>query len=101
MLADILSIAALVLAVASLGWQMLTWRQGGAVVTVTATQAMPTYGHGPDTQVGDPHVNVNAANKGRSPVTVKTWGLRFPDGRTIAIMEPLTWSTPLPHRLEP
>jgi hypothetical protein len=71
MLADILSIAALVLAVASLGWQMLTWRQSGPVITATATQAIPTYGHGPNTQVGDPHVNVNATNKGSSQLPSK------------------------------
>jgi hypothetical protein len=97
MLADILSITAIVVAGGSLTWQIITWRQGGAVVTVTAKQALPTYGD----RVGDPHVQVTAANKGRSPVTVKNWGLRLPDDRHLAIMEHLPWSAGLPHRLEP
>jgi hypothetical protein len=96
-LADILSIMAIVVSCASLGWQVVSWRQSGAVVTVTARTAMPTYGD----RVGDPHVQVTAANKGRSPVTVKNWGLKLPDDRHMAIMDHAPWSAPLPHRLEP
>jgi hypothetical protein len=97
MLADILSITAIVLAGASLAWQVVTWRQSGAVVNVTVRTAMPTYGD----QVGEPHVQVTAANKGRSAVTVNNWGLKLPDDRHMAITEPVPWSAPLPHRLEP
>jgi hypothetical protein len=101
MLADILSITAIILGGASLGWQVLTWRQSGPVVVVTATQAFPTYGHGASSSIGDPHVDVSAQNKGRSPVTVKNWGLKLADGRNMAILEPASWSAKLPYRLEP
>jgi hypothetical protein len=97
MLADILSITAIVVAGASLMWQIVTWRQSGPVVTVRARTAMPTYGD----RVGDPHVHVTAANTGRSPVTVKNWGLRLPDDRHMMITEQESWSASLPYRLEP
>lgn len=97
MLAYVLSITAIVLSGASLSWQILTWRQSGAVVTVTARTAMPTYG----AEVGDPHLQITAANKGRSPVTVNSLGLKLPDGRHLAIMEWAPWSASIPHRLEP
>ncbi len=97
MLADILSITAIVLSGASLGWQMLSWRRGGAIVTVTATTAIPAYGP----TLGEPHVEVTAVNTGRSPVTVNSWGLKLADGRKMAILESASWSASLPHRLEP
>ncbi len=97
MLADILSITAIVVSGASLGWQVLTWRQSGAVVSVTASTALPTYGD----RVGDPHVQITASNKGRSPVTVQSWGLKLPDDRHLAILEWAPWSASCPHRLEP
>jgi len=92
-----LGIIGAVTGVVALAWQFITWRHSGAVVAVTATAAYPTYGD----QVGDLHVNVNASNSGRSPVTVKGWGLRLPDGRTMITTSPLSWSSPIPHRLEP
>jgi hypothetical protein len=96
MLAEILSITAIVVSGASLGWQVLTWRQSGAVVKVTATQAIPTYDHG----IGNPHVQITAANKGRSAVSVQSWGLKLPDDRHLAILEWAPWSASCPHRLE-
>jgi hypothetical protein len=93
----ILGIIGAATGVVALVWQVITWRQGGAVVTVTAHQAFPTYGD----ELGEPHVNVSARNSGRSPVTVKGWGLRLPDGGTMVNFNPAPWSSPLPHRLEP
>lgn len=93
----ILGIVGALTGVAALAWQVLTWRQGGAVVTVTAFQAFPTYGD----QLGEPHVNVTARNSGRSPVTVNGFGLQLPDGRTMVVSSLPSWSSPVPHRLEP
>lgn len=98
MLADILSIVAIVLSVASFGWQVHTWYQSGAVVEVTALQSLPVYG---PRGAGDWHVSITAINKGRSPVTVKMAGLKLPDGRQMAIMEYSPWSAGFSHRLEP
>ena len=92
-----LSITAIIVSGASIGWQMLTWHRSGPVVTVTARQTMPTYGD----RVGDPHVQITAANKGRSPVTVQSWGLKLPDDRHLAILERAPWSAGCPYRLEP
>jgi hypothetical protein len=64
----ILGIIGALTGVAALAWQVITWRQSGAVVAVTALQAFPTYGD----RVGDQHVNVSARNTGRSPVTVNS-----------------------------
>lgn len=93
----ILGIIGALTGVGALTWQVITWRQSGAIVTVTALQAFPTYGD----HAGEPHVNVSARNTGRSPVTVKGWGLRLPDGRSMVVPNPAPWSSPLPHRLEP
>jgi hypothetical protein len=100
MLTAILSITAIVISCVSLAWQVVTWRQSGPVITVTVSQAMPTYGPGMGTSVGEPHVCVTAANSGRSPITVKNWGLKLADGRTLA-MRGTSWSAALPCRLEP
>jgi len=93
----ILGIIGAITGVAALVWQVMTWRQSGAVIAVTAHQAFPTYGD----HLGEPHVNVSARNSGRSPVTVNGWGLLLPDGRTMVSANPAPWSTSLPYRLEP
>jgi hypothetical protein len=93
----ILGIIGAVTGVAALGWQVITWRRSGAVISVTAFQAFPTYAD----RMGEAHVNVSARNSGRSPVTVNGWGLRLPDGRAMVVANPAPWSSALPHRLEP
>jgi len=93
MLGVALSIVVMLLAAAWLGWQVATWRK---TVEVTATTSFPTYG----ARLGDPHVTVTALNTGKSPVTVSRWGLRFPDGQVIVLINDLPWSAPLPHRLD-
>jgi len=90
MLAVSLSIIAIVMSAASLGWQVITWQKGGPVVDVTVSTSMPTYGD----RVGDPHVTVTAMYTGRSPVTVNGWGLRCPDGQNMVMINNLAWSTP-------
>lgn len=97
MLADILSVTAIVLSASALGWQVITWRRSGAVVSVTTGTAARTYGD----RVGDPHVDITASNKGRSAVTVSSWGLKHPDGRKMAIFQHAPWSASTPHRLGP
>lgn len=93
----ILGIIGAVTGVAALAWQVITWRQSGAVVAVTAHQAFPASGDHP----GEPLVNVSARNSGRSPVTVNGWGLRLPDGGAMVSVNPMPWSSPVPHRLDP
>jgi hypothetical protein len=83
----------------ALAWQVITWRQSGAIVTVAAFQAFPADGD----RAGEPHLNVTARITGRSPVTVNGWGLRLPDGRTMVVPSPAPWSSQLEtgqrHRL--
>lgn len=92
----VLGIVGAVTGVAALAWQVITWTKSGAVVRVTAAQAFVALGGS-----SEQFLNVTARNTGRSPVTVKAWGLQFPDGRTLAFLKPAPWSSPLPHRLEP
>jgi hypothetical protein len=93
----ILGIIGSITGVAALAWQVITWRQSGAVVAVTARQAFPVYGG----HVSEQHVNVSARNSGRSPVTVNGWGLRLPNGEAMVSFNPAPGSSPLPYRLEP
>ena len=92
-----IAIAALVLSVLSLGWQIWTWRHMGSVVDVTANQSLPVYRG----EVGAPHVQVAATNKGRGPTTVTSWGLRMPDGNDMTVLYQLPWSSPLPFAILP
>ena len=92
----VLGIVGAVTGVAALAWQVITWIKSGAVVRVTATQAFLAYGGS-----SEQFLNVTARNTGRSPVTVKGWGLQFPDGRTMVFPHPAPWSSPPSHRLEP
>jgi hypothetical protein len=93
----VIAIIGAVAGLGSLAWQVVTWGQSGPVVAVTARQLFPTYGD----HVGDAHMSVTASNSGRSPVTVKGWGLRLPDGQAMIMTTNLPWSDSLPHRLEP
>ena len=92
-----IAIAALVLSVLSLGWQIWTWRHVGALVHVTANQSIPVYRG----EVGAPHVQIAATNKGRGPTTVTSWGLRMPDGNDMTVLYQLPWSSPLPFAIPP
>lgn len=91
------SIIALVLSVLSLGWQAWTWLRAGPVVSVAVAQSLPVYRN----SAGEWHTTVTATNKGRSAVTVSSWGFALPNGRTLYTANPAPWSEKLPHRLEP
>lgn len=92
----ILGIIGTVTGVGALVWQVITWTLSGPVISVSANQGFRTYGD----QLGDQITIVTATNSGRSPVTVRSWGLRFPDGHTMIFREPFSGSATLPHRLE-
>jgi hypothetical protein len=89
-------VVAIVLSVASLTWQIVSWRRSGSVVTVRVAQFFPVYDQG----LGDLYTSVTAHNSGRAPVTVTGWGLRLPSGGTIVMTRNLPWFSPLPYRLE-
>ena len=110
MLATTLAIIALVVSVASLAWQVVTWRTSGPVVRVRKTYMR--YYH----QVSDEKSGVTFAvivtNVGRAPITVNEVRLEFdsPIGRWFDLVwlqklvppqDAAYLSTPLPFRLEP
>jgi hypothetical protein len=80
----------------ALGWQIITWRASGPMISVKVTQGILTYG----ASVGDMVTIVTAINRGRAPVTVRTWGLRLPDGQTMFVPEPVPGSNAIPYRLD-
>lgn len=80
----------------ALVWRVIRWRRSGPVVTVKVNQAWPSSGD----HVGEPITSVIARNSGRAPATVTSWGLRLPDGQTIAARKPFPGSDKLPYRLE-
>lgn len=92
----VLGIVGTVTGVGSLGWQVITWNRSGPVVTVDAVQGFPTYGD----HLGEQVTCVTASNSGRAPVTVTSWGLRFPDGQVMYVPHPFAGSDQLPYRLE-
>lgn len=81
----------------ALGWNVYEFRKSGPSVDVKASMSMPIFG----TQMGDPHIQVEATNTGRAPVTLQGWGIALPGDRSIVMFHALPYSTPLPHRLEP
>jgi hypothetical protein len=102
--AIILSSAALVLSLVSLGWQAWSWSRSGPVLRVELSNIItdlggPTNAYG----VGQPehYVEVKAVNRGRAAVTIQTWGIELPGGNNIFATEPLLFSERLPARVEP
>jgi len=92
----VLGIIGTVTGLGALAWQVITWQRSGPVVAVSAIQAFPTYGD----RLGEQLTCVIARNSGRAPVTVSSWGLRFPDGQVMFIRQPFAGSDVLPYRLE-
>lgn len=90
-----LSCIAIVLSIASLGWQAWTWRHAGPVVSVTTGRALPTVGG----QVGEWLITVTASNTGRLPAQVTGWGLELPGGGQIIPRQEVQFAPPLPHQL--
>jgi hypothetical protein len=91
----IIAIIGAVTGVGSLAWQVVAFTQSGPRVNVTAFQALLIA----DDAADDWHVTVTATNSGRAPVTVKGWGFRMPNGKTIHMISNLSLSASLPHRL--
>lgn len=83
--------------VLALLWQIYIWFGSGPKIRVKLVNSFPTYG----AQVGNHHFTVSAINHGRAATTVKTWGLRLPDGSDIIARSPISWSDSLPAVLEP
>jgi hypothetical protein len=91
----ITAIVGLLVALGTLAWQIISWRNEGPKVKVTTAWALPTYSG----RVGDRHLCVTAVNLGRSPILLTAWGYELPDGKTL-VPPPLPWATQPPHTLE-
>lgn len=91
----IIAIVGLVIAVASLTWQAVTWFYEGARVKVEVTYGLVTCGP----ELSDQMVIVTATNVGRSPVGVTGWGFDLGGGKTMIVREPVPGSTDLPTTL--
>jgi hypothetical protein len=84
--------------VASLVWQMVTWRRSTHRVTVVPSRAWFGY---PDGTTSEELVCVSAHNTGSAAVTVVGWGIEMGrGGQDLNVTSPLVGSTPIPHRLE-
>lgn len=92
-----LAVIGTLLSLLSLSWQAFTWSRSGAVIRVTASNSFPVFGE----ELGNHHVTVTAVNKGRAATTLTHWGIDMGNGSNAVVLEPLPWSTQLPHRLEP
>jgi hypothetical protein len=86
----VIAVVGLVAAVASLGWQVVSWRLTGPVVRVEIGYGIAVMAG----SVGPRIVYVRAVNVGRSPAGIEGWGFRLPDGKTIVDMEPEPGSGP-------
>lgn len=92
-----LAIIGTVLGVLNLLWNIRTWVASGPRVKVTVSNDFPVAGP----EIGDLHVGINAANTGRSPITVTGVGIELPSNENMVITGLPRFSTTLPHRLEP
>jgi hypothetical protein len=100
-------------------WQIISWRRSGPrseaaqlrllphltgrglvapIVVVEVRQGFPVFD---GDRLSDPQTQVTARNRGRKAVIVTGWAFRLPNGDNAFFREPLPWSAPLPHRLEP
>jgi len=93
----VIAVIGLVAGVASLGWQVVSWRLTGPVVRVEIGYGIEVIAG----NLGQDIVYVRAINVGRSPVEIEGWGFRLPDGKTIIDMAPEPGSVPpLPITLD-
>lgn len=91
-----LSIIGTVLGITNLCWNIFTWRMNGPHVKVKVINAFPTYGP----EIGDHHLGIEAANRGRSPVTIKNVGIETPTKANMFAIDLPSFSDKVPHRLE-
>lgn len=74
----------------------------GSRLKVTVTNMIPTFpSFDGRQQPGDHFVGVEVANIGDRTVAVTGWGIKLPDDRSIVVLRPPDWATPLPHELRP
>jgi hypothetical protein len=95
----VVSVVALLMSGASLGWQVYSWRRSGPAVKVSVIDPGPLDQDAADDDY-DHVLKLTAANNGRAPTTVKGWGFLLPGGKKLAVRTTYR-STRLPHRLEP
>lgn len=86
-----IAIAGLVVAVASLVWQAVSWSYTGARVRVKVSNGVTAYGSEPVIVA-----IVEANNVGRSAVEVTGWGLLLPGGQSFVLQRALPGNTPTP-----
>ena len=98
MVAEVLSLVAIVLSGASLAWQIITWQRTGAVVQVLSYRV---FDKGREGSSRTSYRLVVARNVGRSPMTVNWVGAETKFGRSVDAQTDHPDASPIPHRLEP
>jgi hypothetical protein len=93
-----IAVLGLVLAVASLVWQIITWRLTGSVVKIDLAYAFTVGG----TMESTACFSITARNLGRLAVAIDSWGLKLPpEGATMVTPNPRPWQgPPVPVTLE-
>lgn len=92
-----LSIVALVVAMAGLGWTVYEWHRSGARLVVKATSFV-VMGPGADRWL----IAVEVTNSGRTATTVSAVGFKRPkDAGVMIVPDPAVGSERIPKRLEP
>ncbi|WP_419766608.1 hypothetical protein [Curtobacterium flaccumfaciens] len=84
--------------IAALLWQAFVWRRSAHRVKVQRSRSWIAFGDG---STSDELLSVQARNVGAAAVTVTGWGVSL--GRKaggLVVLNPLSFSTQLPHRLE-
>lgn len=98
-----LSIVALLVAAAGLGWTVFEWHRSGARLKVEVTSFVALGGM---TMFGSPDpawaIAFDVSNGGRTATTVHSLGFHRPDGKGVIVpSEPSMGPNPIPKRLEP
>jgi len=98
---DVLAAIGAVTGVLALGWQIYsqihTWRSSGPQIHVKVANGFPVFGN----RTGDHHFSVTAVNTGGASATIEAWGLRFPDGGNLILLQQLPFSDRLPAVVAP
>lgn len=94
-----LSIVALVVSAASLGWTIYSWHRSGARLKVKATSFVLI---GPGQAGANWLIAIDVTNAGRTPTTVHSLGFQSPEYKgVIALSDAAVGPNPIPKRLEP
>jgi hypothetical protein len=91
-----IAIVALVLSIASLSWQMITWSRSGPKVVVRATPGI-TVGSLENVE----HVAIIVTNEGRAAATISSVGFTMTTGQQLVSVGSYILPAELPKRLEP